>query len=1546
MLFDKFALTAQQIVNKKLFTWGLNTAGQLGYTNIPTSFAQISAGQSHTLAITNTGLLYAWGLGTSGQLGDSTAVTKSSPVLVSGSITNWKQVTTGDTFSLGITTDGKLYAWGNNANSQLGNIATVNRSAPLQIGITSWTQVTAGTNHVLAIASNGLLYGWGLNNIGQVGAIANYSQSWSQISVGPSHVTAIRDNGLLFAWGLNSAGQLGDFTAISKSSPVQIGGASTWSKVSSGNNFTLAIKTNGSLWGWGLNTSYQLGDNTQTNRNSPVQISVGRSFINVAAGFDHSLAIDTSSNLYTWGNSTSISVYLFPPSTTFSWTQVSKGSSYTAAIRSDGKLFTWGLNSSGQLGDGTTITRSSPVQIGTGSWVKISAGSSHMAAINFDNSWLTWGLGTSGQLGDNTIVSKSSPVQIGVGSWTNVSAGNNFTTAISSDGKLYASGINASSQLGDGTTINKSAPVQLSATVPSTSWSQISAGFDHSLAIDNQGIMYSWGKYASIGPVSTEPTKLNSWTRVSTGDRHTLAINNDGKLFAWGVNTSGQMGVGSTGATVFSSPVQVGTANSWTSVCAGSLASIGIANDTLYGWGRNFGAGALGQGSIATGYYFTPVTMPTYPGVPSVLAVGDDVTMVINTLGQLWTCGSNGFGQLGNGSAISRSSAVQVSGSWTSVSIQQAVAVGLSNGVAYAWGSGSNGALGDGTTINKSAPVQIGTGPYVKAYATGANIYLIDSLARMYATGSSSSIPDGTAISKSTPVQISGSWASVGINTGSGGRTLGIKTDGTLWEWGLGATNPNTPTQIGSRTDWSLTVQPAASSQFATPTATLFSAVDNSGSLYQWGINADNSGGATGPISNTIPTLIGNNTPNSGNSPYYIDNANSYTQISAGTSFSLAIRNNSTLYAWGLNSSGQLGTNNTTNLNVVTQIGLVNTSSWTQISAGVSTATVIGNDGTLWVWGSNASGQLGDGTTINKSLPVQIAGSWTLVSTGINSTGAIKSDSTLYGWGSGTAGETGDSANVSKSSPVLIGNIPNLNQPTIPTLVVGNSWSQISVGTSYQLATDANNNLYTWGLNSSGQLGLGTDTIARSNPVFIRSNTVQISAGTSHAALINNVGELYAWGLNSIGQLGDNSSITKSSPVQIGIGTSWNVVAAGSTNTIATRNDGTLFAWGQNLNGEIGNNTNIVNSNPVQIGNLSWSVVGAQGSTTAGITSNGNAYLWGSNGSGSVGDVTAVTKSSPVQLGNNSVSASSPVQVVSGGVAGSWLQVSAAANYTVGIDVNYKLYAWGENTLGKLGDNSSDRRNSPVLINETNSWLLVNAGLNHAFAITYDNSLYGWGRNTEGQVGDSTTINKSVPVLLAGPSAYKNISAGNNNSAGIGINNLLYGWGNNSTGQLGLADTLNRSSPTQIGTSSWTQVSIGGTQTQGILIDRTLYAWGTNTNGTLGVNDTINRSSPILIGATALVSQSSPTQLGALSWSKISSSISHTLAIRSDGLLYGWGLNSSGQLGLVSDTIARSSPTQLGTGSSWKFVAAGLAHSLAVKSDNTLWAWFSTVADN
>ena len=336
---------------------------------------------------------------------------------------------------------------------------------------------------------------------------------------------------------------------------------------------------------------------------------------------------------------------------------------------------------------------------------------------------------------------------------------------------------------------------------------------------------------------------------------------------------------------------------------------------------------------------------------------------------------------------------------------------------------------------------------------------------------------------------------------------------------------------------------------------------------------------------------------------------------------------------WGYNALGGLGDNTTTKRSSPVQT-VAYGSNWKKIVLGVGHAIAIKSDGTLWCWGANATcGQLGDNTTTARSSPVQtvaFGSNWMDCSANAQRTAATKTDGTLWCWGRNDSGQLGDNTITYRSSPVQ-------------TIAFGTNWKQVSCGAYFTAAIKTDGTLWSWGDNLFGQLGDNTRT-SRSSPiqtVAFGTNWMQVSCGDYHTVATKKDGTVWCWGYNSYGQMGDNTTTHKSSPVQtVAFGTNWKQVSCGWRTVFGIKTDGTLWGWGDNGNGQLGDNTTTHRSSPVQTVafGTNWKQVAGGSVYTSAIKTDGTLWNWGINSSGELGDNTTTNKSSPVQTilyGNN-----------------------------------------------------------------------------------------------------------------------------------------------------------------------------------------------------------------------------------------------------------------------------------------------------------------------
>jgi alpha-tubulin suppressor-like RCC1 family protein len=793
-------------------------------------------------------------------------------------------------------------------------------------------------------------------------------------------------------------------------------------------------------------------------------------------------------------------------------------------------LFMWGRGDSGQLGLGSATNRSSPVQVGTSkTWTQVSAGFAQTLAVNSLGELWSWGLNTDGKLGLGDTVSRSSPTQVGaLTNWAIPSINGYSSMCIKTDDTLWTWGLNSSGQLGTGNTIDRSSPVQVG-----TNWAVVKGGSYANkmvLAIAKDGKLFSWG-YGAQGTLGlgdtanrSSPTQvglLTDWKTLAVNQQFAACVKTDGKLFTWGSNYRGQLGHGNT--INLSSPVQVGALTDWaTPSCAGSY----------------------------------PASM-----------------QCVKTDGTLWTWGFNTAGQLGLGNLTNYSSPKQV-GALTDWAIPAGgsaqVMCSKTDNTIWAWGYGSNGQLGQGNTISRSSPVQVGTSDNWLSISSG--------------TGFSSAIKEGPNV---PPVNLT---VPVVSGLAEDGETL-TSTTGTwdkdpysfTFQWQRGTSN------IGGATSSTYVIQAAdvGSTLRCVVTATngIGSTPANSANtavviatankLYSWGTN---SSGTLGLFANTSAK----------SSPVQVSSAGwAIPALSNGGT--VATKTNGTIFTWGIGTSGANGQGNTANLSSPVQVGAL--TDWSKPTRGGpnnfrGSILCVKTNGQLWAWGFNEYfGQLGIGTTTNRSSPVQVGVStdWANISGGRYGTLGVKTGGTLFGAGYGGA-------------------LGGASGTTFSQVGALNSWSKSQIFDGHSIHVKTDNTLWTMGQNASGQLGNNTVT-GNASPIQIGGAVwaTPIIGGTIDAfsACIRTDGTLWTWGKNNQGQLGLGDIVDRSSPVQVGALTDWLKIAGSETLMICTKTDGTLWSWGQNNNGQLGLGDVINRSSPVQVGALTNWVNPAVGSVNS-----------------------------------------------------------------------------------------------------------------------------------------------------------------------------------------------------------------------------------------------------------------------------------------------------------------------------------------------------------
>jgi uncharacterized protein YjdB len=955
----------------------------------------IAAGYNHSLALKSDNNLWAWGNNEYGQAGDNAPTNLAAPAMAMDGANEWALMSGGESHTMAIRHDGSLWAWGSNSSGQLGDGTNTHRAAPGQVGTDNdWVFASTGARHTHAIKADGSLWGWGYSNGGEVGnGVTGRSQytpvrvgtdnDWATVSGGESHTMAIKADGSLWGWGWNIDGQLGSGTT-NRSTPYRVGTDNDWVAVSTGYSHTMAIKADGSLWAWGWNYYGQLGVGNATNASSPKRVGTANDWAAVSPGDRHTLAVKTDGSLWSWGSNkygqlgdgtlSDTVIYQTSPKrigTASDWAAVSGGEYHSVAVKADGSVWTWGRNNYGQLGDGALADRGTPAQVCSLNVPLVPVG-----GVGLNKSAATLVLGNQEQLTatvqpsnatNKTVIWTSSDNAVATvsrGMVTGVGVGTASITATTKDGgKTAACAVSVVPIPVAGVSLNKAATSLMMGTQE-----QLTATVQPSNAA-NQAVTWqsSNGAVASVSAAGLV-------SGVAVGTAEITVTTQDGNKTAKcavtvtpiavtgvGLKSATAMNIGGSEqlAAIIQPSDAANQAVAWQS-SNGAVASVS-ATGLVAGL-----AGGTAEITVTTqdGGKTAKCTVSVIPGAFTTVAASIHHTMAIAADGSLWGWGRNSEGQRGDGvSTGTKSAPIQVGTdkNWKDVSVGYYHSIALkTDGSLWGWGSNSDGCVGDGTNTNRNTPVRIGT-------ATD--------------------------------------WAAI---SAASGFSIALKADGSIWAWGNNSigqlgdgtkTNRNAPVRVGADTDWEAI--------FAGHTHSL--AIKTDGSLWAWGWNNEGQLGDNGLNANKdAPTMVGT--------------ATDWKAASGGYDHTLAVKTDGTLWRWGGNYYGQQGDGNGFHWSRRSPIQLGTDTDWKAVAAGWSASMALKADGTLWVWGRNEDGELGDGANANRDAPAQVgAAEWASITAGHYQSLAFKANGTLWAWGRNTYGQLGDGTYLNRNIPVPVG---------------------------------------------------------------------------------------------------------------------------------------------------------------------------------------------------------------------------------------------------------------------------------------------------------------------------------------------------------------------------------------------------------------------------------------------------------------------------------------------------------------------------------------------
>ncbi|MES2922414.1 MAG: cadherin-like beta sandwich domain-containing protein [Verrucomicrobiota bacterium] len=917
------------------------------------------------------------------------------------------------------------------------------------------------------------------------------------------------------AWGANSSGRLGNGNTATGRVPVNVTqtgllSGKTVIAVTAGGSHSLALCSDGTLAAWGANYSGQLGNGSLIVSTVPVAVDLtgvlsGKRVVGIAAGESHTLALCSDGTVAAWGSNldgrlgngqpTASSVPVAVDRTGIlsgkRVTVVAAGGAHSLALCSDGTIAAWGSNSRGQLGDGNRVSmfRRVPVAVNRAGPlsgripIAVAAGSSHSLSLDAEGNLTAWGENTSGELGDGTKTDRYVPVAVirtGVLAGKTVkamTAGRSHSNSLCSDGTLAAWGLNGSGQLGNGGSTSSSIP----------------------MAVTGTGVLS--GKVVSA---------------IRAGDSHNLSLCNDGTLAAWGLNSSGQLGDSS--ITLRRMPVAVDRTGVLAekvvmAIAAGSAHSLAIA-----------GVPASSQlsGLVLSSGTLSPAFAPgvgTYASNLSAVTGGIKVTPT--TRSGFATVKVNGVTVMSG----SPSDVVPLSAGSPPIQIEVTGDDGGVTTYSILPPKGITAVYSSATDVPAVFPAYDATGWTVDislgfSPGPGTNLTVVRNTGIGFITGQFTNLAHGQAVNLSYNGAV---YRFVANYYGGSGNDLVLEwAIRSIAAWGynnygqLGvASSPNVPTPVAMDDMGILSGKTVVSIA-----AGLFHslALCSDGTIATWG-GAVRQLGAGGINQSSRPIAVKTTGALAGKT---------VAGIAAAAGNSLAVCSDGTVVAWGDGSFGQLGNGGNVASNepvAVPLTGALAGKSVVSVAVGGGHSLAVCTDGSVLAWGWNSLGQLGDGSTTNRNVPVLVSTAGVLagkqvvaVSAGLQYSLALCSDGTLAAWGDDSERQLGSSAFQGSSSvPRLVDRTGVLAGETVIAL------SQAAHSTPTVLC--ASGKVVSWGLNNKGQRGSSgafpyTPDFVNTTGALAGKSVVSISSGGGSTVAVCSDGKVVTWGDNFYGQLG------------------------------------------------------------------------------------------------------------------------------------------------------------------------------------------------------------------------------------------------------------------------------------------------------------------------------------------------------------------------------------------------------------------------------------------
>jgi alpha-tubulin suppressor-like RCC1 family protein len=1079
---------------------------------------------------------------------------------------------------------------------------------------------------------------------------------------------------------------------------------------------------------WGDDSYGQLGDGSgvTADEDEPTQMAYAEGFTQITNGVRHSCGIKGSGEAYCWGDDTYgqlgndsdfTDMYTpVPVSGKHEFASISAGDRHTCGLSTNGNAWCWGNDSNGRLGNSTTTTadQGDPVLVSTVTDFKyIDVGFQHSCGIDTSGTAYCWGRGTDGELGDGTNTS-SQTTPSAISSPTNfvqISAGYNFTCGVTDDGKGWCWGKDDDGELGNGsTTGDQNTPQQVNNI---TNFTTISAGAYHACGITEDGTAYCWGQDgsgclgngSSISGDQEEPYEVSTITdfiKISAGASKTCGISSDNKAYCWGQDNNESLGNG-TGTTNQHEPDEITAVTGFIDIDSYSISAVGITLSTANG----------------------PDSPPTAPyTITQGASAGNTSGSHGLTINLSSTTANN---EAGLGFKIDSTSTSDSDDMSASIEAYRSGTDGVGGLRASVLGSSYNPYLlldpdGDLALYSQATtPYDVDAALQVEEHSTTWDSDYHDGLliTRNGGSGTNNVTYLGNDVSDSSTTFMSTSDTYIGYSNDTGGTVSNvIKFDDSGASEIYGGVYQKLTGGKFTVTAYTDTATEYAAYNFlryggTTSSATTVSDNDIVGSINFGGydgtsMDADRQASIIGKIDGTVsggtvPTEIIFRTSNTGAT------GTSTEHLRLKSDGSVGIGTESPTYSLHVAGRGatddgvKLGTDST-------------------CSATADEGTLRYDSGSLeYCDGDSWESAGGRSVCIDDAI-------FTSVSTGNDHTCATLSNGKATCWGRNSQTELG---NGSTTTPYT----------TLTNVLMSHGVKDISAGggNGYgnTCAITHDGKAYCWGYGNYGRLGNG---LSSTNPVpsaaLSTSEYTQISVGGSHACAVVSDGTVECWGGNAVGQLGDGSTSTRYTPVTVSGITNAVKVATAETGSCAVLSDGTAKCWGSNETGQLGDGTTTTpRTTPVTVSGLSDVIDISIGGYTYGeythggcaLLRNGDVYCWGDNQIGQLGNGTT---------GSANQSTPTKVTAISDAIA-----INRGSEWACALIDDGTIYCWGYNSVGQIGDGTTTSRSSPTQVTGITTAVALstaNTYSTHNCAILEDGSMQCWGSDDYGQIGDGT----------------------------------------------------------------------------------------------------------------------------------------------------------------------------------------------------------------